>query len=118
VWALADAGVRVVVSSGFADIFYANALRNGLVPVVLEPGLLCMLTDQLEIDSSIQVVVDLAAQTVRSGSILAGFDFDPFAKHCVLNGLDELAYLLEQAPQIEAFEARHPPQVDTTGGVR
>jgi 3-isopropylmalate/(R)-2-methylmalate dehydratase small subunit len=115
VWALQDAGIRVVVSTGFADIFYNNALRNGLVPVVLDNAAHRQLMDAVASEPDAKVNADLPAQELRFGELRFDFDFDPFAKHCITRGLDELGYLLEQLPAIARFEAQHASHLDTQG---
>jgi 3-isopropylmalate/(R)-2-methylmalate dehydratase small subunit len=105
VWALYDYGIRAVVAPSFGDIFASNALKNGLLPVRLpEPAVEAMLA-QVQAHPGSRIAVDLAAQTVTApdGSV-HGFDIDPFAKHCLLEGLDELAYTLSLADRIGEFE--------------
>ena len=113
VWALLDAGIQVVVSTAFADIFHANALRNGLVAIALDPADHRKLAAELETAPSTPVRVDLEAQKIRCGSAEMTFDFDPFARHRIMLGLDELGFLLQQIPAIEAFENERTPRVDT-----
>jgi len=103
VWALVDYGFRAIVSTSFADIFRANALKNGLLPIALAPDAHRTLLDQ----PGVVLSVDLAAQALRlpNGEI-AHFVIDPFAYYCLTNGLDELGFLLAQLPAIEAYERR------------
>ncbi len=115
VWSLTDYGFRAVVSTSFADIFHANALRNGLVAVRLAPEAHQTLLAQLQDSPGKQVTVDLEAQRLSWAGGEAEFDFDPFSKHCITRGIDELGYLLEQQPQIDAFETRHQPRFNTNG---
>ena len=93
-WALLDKGFRVVVAPSIADIFRGNALKNGLLPIELDTASL-----QGEIE------IDLEACTVSCGGRMQRFAIDPFARRCLLSGLDELGYLLSAAPEIAAFEA-------------
>lgn len=106
-WALADYGFRAVVSSFFADIFRANALNNGLLPIQVEPAFLDALFRAIEADPDAVFTVDLPAQRLRieaSGEV-AVFEIDAYRKTCLLNGFDDLDYLLNLAPQIERYEA-------------
>ena len=102
-WALTDYGIRAVISTRIADIFKNNALKNGLVPIVLEPAAHAKLVAA----PGASVRVDLASQTVTlpDGSA-ASFPLDGFAKYCLMNGVDELGFLLSQEESIAAFEAR------------
>jgi 3-isopropylmalate/(R)-2-methylmalate dehydratase small subunit len=105
-WALQAWGFRVILGLGFADIFKGNAHRNGLLTVTLDPDRHAALAETLERDPEAKVAVDLASQSVTfpDGSA-AGFDVDPFAKHCMLEGIDPMGHLLAHLPQIEAFES-------------
>jgi 3-isopropylmalate/(R)-2-methylmalate dehydratase small subunit len=101
-WALLDHGFRAVVSSSIADIFRSNALKNGLLPVVVEPAA----HRALLAAPGAEVTIDLAAGTISlPGGGVAGFAIDPFARHCLLEGLDELGFLLSCAPALAAYEA-------------
>jgi len=103
VWALAGAGFRAVVSSGFADIFRANALGNGLLPVQVEPAV----SEELLAAGSGELRIDLAEQVVMRGDrVIARFPIDPFAKHCLMHGVDELGFLLGLDSQIAEYERR------------
>jgi len=102
-WALADCGFRVVVSTSFADIFRANALKNGIVPVVVDPELHRSLVRQ----PGARVSIDVAAATLTApDGRSAAFPLEPFARYCLVNGIDELGYLLSHLPEIEAYERR------------
>jgi 3-isopropylmalate/(R)-2-methylmalate dehydratase small subunit len=102
-WALLDAGLRAVVSTQFADIFRANATRNGLLPIVVEDSAHAWLLDH----PGALVTIDLAARTLSAeGGPSVRFPFDPFAAHCLLNGVDEMGYLLSHLPQIQDYETR------------
>ncbi len=107
-WALLDWGFRAVLATSFADIFHNNALKNGLLPVVLSEAALERLRDSLRREPDGQVQIELAEQRIDlpDGSIEA-FPIDPFAKSCLLKGVDQLGYLMSFAPQIEAYEADH-----------
>ena len=100
-WALRDFGIRAVVSTSIADIFFSNALKNGVVPVRIEPEPHAWLLA----NPGAEVEVDVAAGELRlPGGPSARFAIDPFARHCLLSGIDEFAYLLSQLPAIEAWE--------------
>lgn len=113
-WALLDYGFRAVISPRFADIFRGNSLKNGLLPIPASPEIHQDLLRQVEADPSVRIAIDVEARTVAlPGGNVVTFDIDPFARHCLLQGIDQLGYLLEQMPAIEAYEASHPPRVDT-----
>jgi 3-isopropylmalate/(R)-2-methylmalate dehydratase small subunit len=100
-WALRDYGFRAVISTSIADIFLSNALKNGLVPVRVDAGA----HGWLVANPGAEVEVDVAAGEVRlPGGRAAPFQIDPFARHCLLNGVDELGYLLSQLPAIDAWD--------------
>ena len=102
-WALVDYGFRAVVSTSIADIFRNNALKNGLLPIVVEPAL----HRRLLAEPDASVTISLEDQTLRlHDGTTARFTVDPFARYCLLNGVDELAFLLAAEPDIAAFEAR------------
>ena len=111
-WALLDFGVRCVISTSFADIFFNNCLKNGVLPVVVDVEALASLMAAAERGETLSV--DLGAQTIRRPSAAdqardnrpIGFEIDPFRKHCLLNGLDDIGLTLEKADQITAFEER------------
>jgi 3-isopropylmalate/(R)-2-methylmalate dehydratase small subunit len=107
VWALHDYGFRAVIAPSFGDIFYSNALKNGLLPIALpEPAVVAML-DAIQTAPGSRVVVDLEAQTVVApGGAVHSFDINAFSKHCLLQGLDELGYTLGLLDQITDFERR------------
>jgi 3-isopropylmalate/(R)-2-methylmalate dehydratase small subunit len=108
VWALTDYGFRCVISPGFADIFYNNSLKNGLLLIKLDAKTVDRLFKEVEGHPGYRLAVDLEAQTVTApGGESIKFDIDPFAKHSLLNGLDEIGITLENAGEIKAFEARH-----------
>lgn len=107
-WALTGWGLRAILSTSFADIFKNNALKNGLLPIELEPAVHAKLMRDVQADRAAKVKVDLADQSVTlpDGSKVT-FQVDPFAKRCLLEGVDQLGYLLGFDEQIKAFEARH-----------
>jgi 3-isopropylmalate/(R)-2-methylmalate dehydratase small subunit len=109
-WALVQNGIRAVVSTSFADIFKGNAVKNGLLPVVVPADA----HKQLINSPGMKVAIDLAAQTLTlaDGSSVQ-FPIDSFAKRCMLDGVDELGYMLNQEAAIAAFEAKHPPLINT-----
>jgi 3-isopropylmalate/(R)-2-methylmalate dehydratase small subunit len=105
-WALMDFGIRCVVSSSFADIFHQNCIKNGLLPIKVTPAELEVLMEHAERGANATLTVDLEAQTVSGhGEEPIHFDIDPWQKHCLLNGLDEIALTLEKDPQIATHEA-------------
>ena len=105
VWALYDYGFRAVISSAFSDIFQSNAVRNGLLPVVLPERVINEMLEELAATPGGSVAIDLEAQTVTSprGEVHY-FDMDPFSRHCLREGLDELAYTQSLEDRITAFE--------------
>jgi 3-isopropylmalate/(R)-2-methylmalate dehydratase small subunit len=113
-WALLDFGFRAVISTGFADIFRNNALKTGLLPVALSTSAHSSLLKQLADAPRARVTIDLEIQTATlpDGTTHA-FPVDPFARHCLLNGVDELGFLLELEPAIAAYESTHSSRVCT-----
>jgi 3-isopropylmalate/(R)-2-methylmalate dehydratase small subunit len=109
-WALVAGGFRVVIAASFADIFRANALKNGLLPVALEPATVALVAAQ----PGATVSVDLEGQRVSlpDGSS-ASFEIDPFSRSMLLAGTDELGYLLSKTDAIAAFDMEHPPAIST-----
>jgi 3-isopropylmalate/(R)-2-methylmalate dehydratase small subunit len=113
-WALLDFGFRAVISTGFADIFRNNALKTGLLPVTLSPSAHAELLEQLAASPRATVTIDLDKQTATlPGGSEHSFPVDPFARHCLLNGVDELGFLLGEEKAIAAFESTHPARVCT-----
>ena len=113
-WALTSWGVRAILSTGFADIFRNNSLKNGLLPIVVPADVHARLRDLIDRDPDADLTVDLSEQGVLlpDGSTVE-FDIDPFAKRMLLAGTDELGYLLSKEPAITAWEAAHPPRIET-----
>ena len=109
-WALTQYGFRAVISTSFADIFKGNSLKNSLLPIVVPADAHA----ELMKNPDAAVKVDLASQTLTlpSGRKVE-FPVDSFAKHCLLEGIDELGYIQQQEPAIAAFEAAHPAGIDT-----
>lgn len=107
VWALTEYGFRAVITSGFADIFYNNSLKNGLLPVTLPEETVNMLLDLVEEEPETHIIIDLENQIVilPDGQEM-GFAIDPFRKMCLLEGLDDLGYLLSKEDEIAAYEAQ------------
>jgi 3-isopropylmalate/(R)-2-methylmalate dehydratase small subunit len=109
-WALTQYGFRAVISTSFADIFKGNSLKNSLLPIVVPADVHA----ELMKNSGAPVKVDLASQTlVLASGRKVEFPVDSFAKHCLLEGIDELGYIQQQEPAIAAFEAAHPAGIDT-----
>jgi 3-isopropylmalate/(R)-2-methylmalate dehydratase small subunit len=106
VWALADGGFRAVIAPGFGDIFYTNALKNGLLPIRQENAVVERLLTQLQRTPGASIGIDLQAQTVRApDGTTTSFAIEPFPRQCLLEGLDEIEYTLTQLAHIEAFES-------------
>lgn len=113
-WALLDAGIRAVVATEIADIFRNNSLKNGLVPCVISTTLHHQLLVELASDANAQMSVDVAnAEVIFPSGKRAAFEIAPFAQHCLLNGVDELGYLLAQSDAISRFEATRSEGVRT-----
>jgi 3-isopropylmalate/(R)-2-methylmalate dehydratase small subunit len=107
VWALYDGGFRAVIAPSFGDIFFNNALKNGLLPIRLGQSDVSQLFSLTQQNAGTKVVIDLLAQTVVANSVFkTSFEIDKFSKQCFLEGLDELGYTLSLLPQIEAFEKK------------
>jgi len=106
-WALLDFGIRCVISTGFADIFYNNCFKNGILPVKVSPEHLAKLMDDAKRGANATLTVDLEAQEIRGpdGGVIS-FDVDPFRKHCLLHGLDDIGLTLQKVAAIEAFEKK------------
>ncbi|MBI4204225.1 MAG: 3-isopropylmalate dehydratase small subunit [Betaproteobacteria bacterium] len=107
-WALLQYGFQTVIAPGFADIFYNNSLKNGLLLIKLDPKIVERIFREVQTAPGYRVAVDLEAQTITTpGGESFAFEIDPFRKHCLLNGLDEIGLTLEHADKIAAFEAQH-----------
>ncbi|WP_429106473.1 3-isopropylmalate dehydratase small subunit [Aeromonas allosaccharophila] len=107
-WALADYGFRTVIAPSFADIFYGNAINNGMVPVRLKEEEVDALFQLVAAKPGIEIEVDLEANQVRAGSLSFGFEIDEFRRYCLLNGLDAIGLTLQHEAAISAFEAKQP----------
>jgi 3-isopropylmalate/(R)-2-methylmalate dehydratase small subunit len=108
-WALTQYGFRAVISTSFADIFQQNSLKNSLLPIVVPRDVHA----QLFANPEVAVKVNLASQTLAlPDGRTVDFPVDPFAKHCLLQGIDELGYILQQEPAIAAFENTHPAPIN------
>ena len=107
-WAVYDYGFRVVVSSFFADIFKGNAINNGLLPVMVSPGYLQKIFDAIERNPEATFTVNLEKQTFTIDDSMEseGFEINPYKKHCLQNGLDDIDFLVEMKGEIAAFEAK------------
>ena len=106
-WALLDAGIRCIVATSFADIFYNNCFKNGILPIVLPKEQVDMLMDDAQRGANAILAIDLEKQEITGpdgGTIQ--FEIDPFRKHCLLNGLDDIGLTLEKADKIDAYEAK------------
>ncbi len=113
-WALTAWGIRAILSTSFADIFRANSLKNGLLPIVVDPERHRQLIDMVATNPTVELTVDLEAQVVHlPGDEDLPFDVDPFARMMLLAGTDELGYLLRKTADIEAWEASHPSRINT-----
>ena len=106
-WALLDFGIRCVISTSFADIFYNNCFKNGILPLVLPAAAVAVLMDDARKGANARMTVDLESQTVTAsdGQSFA-FEIDPFRKHCLLNGLDDIGLTMEKAAAIDAYETK------------
>jgi 3-isopropylmalate/(R)-2-methylmalate dehydratase small subunit len=114
-WALVAWGIRAVITTGCADIFRNNAMKNGLLPIIVDGETHRRLFDIVASDRGVELTVDLEAQVVHlPGDEDIPFDVDPFARLMMLSGSDELGYLLSRTAEIDAWEAVNPPRIDTT----
>ncbi|MGA2725137.1 MAG: 3-isopropylmalate dehydratase small subunit [Bryobacteraceae bacterium] len=114
-WALTQFGFRAVISTSFADIFKQNSLKNALLPIVVPPDVHAELFAAAD-DPEATVKVDLASQTLTTpGGRKVEFPIDSFSKHCLLEGVDELGYILQHEAQIAAYEARRVGSINTLG---
>jgi len=108
-WAMADFGFRAVIAPSYADIFYNNCFKNGILPLVLSETEVDRLFDDTKAFPGFRLTIDLEGQTVATvdGALVYGFDVEPFRKHCMLNGLDDIGLTLKHAGTIRAFETKH-----------
>lgn len=106
-WALEDYGFRVILAPSFADIFFNNCFKNGLLPIVLDEATVNKLFHQVEVEEGYQLTVDLPNQTITTpSSEVIGFEVDAFHKHCLINGLDDISLTLAHTDDIKAYEER------------
>ncbi|MFT4014135.1 MAG: 3-isopropylmalate dehydratase small subunit [Paracoccus sp. (in: a-proteobacteria)] len=106
-WALLDYGIRCVISTSFADIFYNNCFKNGILPIVMPQEVVNVLMEDARKGANARMTVDLEAMTVTtSDGESFSFELDPFRRHCLLNGLDDIGLTMEKSPSIDAFENR------------
>ena len=106
-WALADFGIRCVISTSFADIFYNNCFKNGILPIILPEAARDACLKDAEKGANARIEVDLESQTITlSDGSTIGFDVDPFRKHCLINGLDDIGLSLEKVASIDNYEAQ------------
>ena len=107
-WALLDFGIRCVISTSFADIFFNNCFKNGILPVVLPQEAVDALMDDARKGANARITVDLESQTVTaSDGKTYAFEVDAFKKHCLMNGLDDIGLTLEKATAIDSYEAKN-----------
>ena len=113
-WALMAWGISAVIASSFADIFRVNSLKNGLLPIAVPPEELMRIGSILEAEPDAQLTIDLEASELRlpDGSRIP-FTIDSFARRMILDGTDELGYLLARESELETYEAAHPPRIST-----
>ncbi len=106
-WALLDFGIKCVISTGFADIFYNNCFKNGILPIAVSPEDLDKLMDDAERGANATLTVDLEAREIHGpdGGMI-GFDLDEFRRHCLLNGLDDIGLTMAKAADIDVYEKR------------
>ena len=117
-WALTTWGVQAILSTSYADIFRSNSLKNGVLPIVVDPATHARLFELLATEPDAELTIDLAEQGILlpDGTTI-DFEIDTFAKRMILAGTDELGYLLSKEPEIEAWEAGHPARIDSRTGV-
>ncbi len=110
-WALDDYGFRAIIAPSFADIFFNNCFKNGLLPIVLKEEDVDTLFREVQADEGYKLTIDLESQQVRTPSgVVYGFEIDAFRKHCLLNGLDDIGLTLQDADAIRAYEAKWQQQ--------
>lgn len=110
-WALEDFGFRAIIAPSYADIFFSNCFKNGLLPIVLPQATVDQLFAEVEASEGYELNIDLAKQTITTASgEKISFEVDAFRKHCLLNGLDDIGLTLEEADSIKAYEAKRKEQ--------
>ena len=106
-WAILDMGIKCIIAPSFADIFYNNSFKNGILPIALPQEQVDQLMDEAENNPDAPLEIDLDKQTIKRGNKLSfEFEIDPFRKHCLLNGLDDIGLTLEKKPHIKEFETQ------------
>jgi 3-isopropylmalate/(R)-2-methylmalate dehydratase small subunit len=116
-WALTQFGFRAVISTSFADIFKGNSLKNSLLPIVVPRDVHTALFQAVSTDPNVKVTIDLPSQTLTlPDGRKVEYPVDAFSKHCLIEGVDELGYILKQEPAIAAFEAKRVGSIDTLAG--
>ncbi len=106
-WALTDHGFKVIIAPSYADIFFNNSFKNGLLPIALDATTVDRLFEQAVGERALQLTVDLEAQQIRGAADKPiAFEVDPFSRHCLLNGLDDIGLTLQHVDEIRAYEAR------------
>ena len=106
-WAIADFGIKCVISTSFADIFFNNCFKNGILPIVLPQEQVDLLMQDAEKGENARMTIDLEAQEITtSDGVVIGFEVDAFKKHCLLNGLDDIGLTMENVASIDAFEVK------------
>jgi 3-isopropylmalate/(R)-2-methylmalate dehydratase small subunit len=114
VWALQDYGFRAVLAPRFGDIFRANALKGGLLPVVLDEAAIARLHEIVESAPDTEITVDLDRREVRAADVVAAFDIDDYTRRRLMEGLDDIGLTLAKAPAIDEFESARPSWLPTT----
>jgi len=111
-WALLDFGIKCVISTSYADIFYNNCFKNGILPIVLKPKEVDALMEDAQKGENARITVDLETQKVQSSDGLEfSFEIDEFKKHCLLNGLDDIGLTMEKSSSIDNFEKKYQKQM-------
>ena len=111
-WALLDFGIKCVISASYADIFYNNCFKNGILPIVLKPDEVALLMEDSKNGENARISIDLEKQIVQSSEgIEFSFEIDEFKKHCLLNGLDDIGLTMKKASSIDEFEENYQKQM-------
>ena len=105
-WALEDYGFKVIIAPSFADIFFNNSFKNGLLPIILDAQIVDGLFAKANVPEALKIEVDLGAQTLSVGDETISFDVDPFRKHCLLEGLDDIGLTLQHVEDIKTYEEK------------
>jgi len=105
-WALEDYGFKVIIAPSFADIFFNNSFKNGLLPIILDAQIVDGLFAKANGPEALKIEVDLGAQTLSVGDETISFDVDPFRKHCLLEGLDDIGLTLQHVEDIKTYEEK------------